>query len=202
YFSTKTHGSGIGLATCYSILKRHKGVILVNSERGKGSEFIVLLPAAEPLNHSQAAQISKEMLPAFEEMQPAKNIGVKKKILIVDDEAMILNILKSMLKNLGYDSTGVNSTEDGLVLYQEAKQKGQPFNVIVLDATIPGGIGGEAALRRFLEFDPEACVIICSGYTNHKVMTDFESIGFKGRLEKPFQIAELGSILKTVLPAA
>ncbi|MEO8205026.1 MAG: ATP-binding protein [Chthoniobacterales bacterium] len=201
YFSTKTYGSGIGLSTCYSILKRHQGVILVNSEPGKGSEFIVLLPAASPTSHAKTAQKSVETAPIVPSAQPSKNVGRKKKILIVDDEAMILNILKSMLKNLGYDPTGVNSTEDGLLVYQEAQQHGSsPFDIVVLDATIPGGIGGEAALRKFLEIDPKARVIICSGYTNNKVMTDFEALGFKGRLEKPFQISELGSVLKTVLP--
>ncbi|MEO6845971.1 MAG: ATP-binding protein [Chthoniobacterales bacterium] len=202
YFSTKTYGSGIGLSTCYSILKRHQGVIMVNSEKGKGSEFIVLLPAASPLTKLKNEKAAKEMVAAMSMPAPVEKENERKgRVLIVDDEAMILNILKSMLKNLGYNASTANSTEDALVMYKEARESNTPFNVVVLDATIPGGIGGEAALRQFLKIDPEACVIICSGYTNNKVMTDYENIGFKGRLEKPFQVAELGAVLKKVLSA-
>lgn len=186
YFSTKHKGDGLGLATSYSIIKNHRGYVAVDSELGRGASFYVYLPASS-------------------EKPPKKKSGRKTylagkgRILVMDDEEMVRDVVGDLLKILGYE---VEFASDGLELtdlYREAKDSGQPFDAVIMDLTVPGGMGGEESVRKLLEMDPEARAIVSSGYCNDPVMSNFKKYGFSGVVAKPFKIEELGEALHRVL---
>lgn len=186
YFSTKHKGDGLGLATSYSIIKNHRGYVAVDSELGRGASFYVYLPASS-------------------EKPPKKKSGRKTylagkgRILVMDDEEMVRDVVGDLLKILGYE---VEFASDGLELtdlYRKAKDSGQPFDAVIMDLTVPGGMGGEESVRKLLEMDPEARAIVSSGYCNDPVMSNFEKYGFSGVVAKPFKIEELGEALHRVL---
>jgi CheY-like chemotaxis protein len=178
YFTTKQKGSGLGLSTVYSIIKRHDGYISVESEIGLGSTFYVYLPASEK-------EICKKR---EEEKDPIYGKG---RILLMDDEEIVRNVANKMLTNLGYE---VEHIEDGVKvveLYKTAKDSGRPFDVVIMDLTIPGGMGGKEVIMKLLEIDPYVKAIVSSGYSIDPVLSEYEKFGFKGFLTKPFNIVEL-----------
>ena len=185
-FTTKAAGSGIGLATAKSVMEQHGGTIEVTSQSGSGSTFTLLVPAAEG---GVAAS-------------PAARARIKMgsgRILLVDDEEGIRMIVPRMLRELGYECVTVVEGAEGCNAYVQAKAKGQPFAAVVLDGTIPGGLGGEEALRLILQADPDARVILCSGYADGDLMKNAMDLGFKARLPKPFDIQELAEVVSDVL---
>ncbi len=184
YFTTKLKGSGLGLATSYSIVKKHGGYIGVESETGAGSIFHVYLPA------------SLQELPA-KPPQPKGPPG-KGKILVMDDEEAVRQIVGEMLKGLGYEPSFARDGVEALAIYQRAAQTGAAFNAVIMDLTIPGGMGGKETIGKMLELDPRARVIVASGYSNDPVMADFESHGFSGVIAKPYTM----DVLATTLHAA
>jgi signal transduction histidine kinase/CheY-like chemotaxis protein len=186
-FTTKSGGSGIGLATAKSILLQHGGSIEITSTVGHGTIVSVYLPAAK--NEVIAAVPS----------QPDAIVRGSGRILIIDDEEMILSVVPLMLKGLGYEGAVAKEGGEGCDIYRHAKAEGKSFAAVLLDGTIPDGLGGEAALRRLLAIDPDACVILCSGYVDHDLFGQAGQLGFKGCLAKPFGIRELGSALRNVL---
>ncbi len=186
YFTTKQKGSGLGLATCYSIIKNHDGYISVESNLGEGSKFIILLPAS---GHS-----------FVEKKEPKMAIGVGHgRILIVDDEADIREITSRILNRLGYESESASEGKDALRIYQEARESGKPFDAVIMDLTIPGGMGGKEATRKLLEYDPKAKIIVASGYSNDPVMSEYQKFGFSGFIVKPYAIEEFKILLHNVL---
>ncbi len=185
-FTTKPAGSGIGLATAKSIMEQHGGSIEVQSAAGRGCTVTLLLPATEPGVGSP----------------PAAAARIKRgsgRILLVDDEETIRKIVPRLLEKIGYECVTAWEGAEGCTAYARAQAEGRPFAAVLLDATIPGGLGGEAALRLILQADPGARVILCSGYADSDVMTKGLALGFKARLPKPFDIARLAEVLSTVL---
>jgi len=189
YFSTKESGSGLGLAIVHSVVTRHTGQIRFESNPEKGTTFTLLLPA------DKEGPCIQEVLP---EPQLTGNQD-KGRVLIMDDEPMVREVAGDMLEILGYEVAGVENGEQALESYRQALEKNTPFSCVIMDLTIPGQMGGKETVRRLLEIDPEAKVIVASGYSTDPIMAAYGSYGFKGRLVKPFQLRslqkELGQIL-------
>jgi CheY-like chemotaxis protein len=186
YFTTKQTGSGLGLATSYSIIHKHGGDIIVKSEIDKGSEFIVYIPASNK-KLSQKKSSGKEII-----------MG-KGHILVMDDEPVIRDIMNTSLKRLGYTSVCVPDGQKAINAYQSAMRDNQPFDAVILDMTIPGGMGGVETADLLKALDPNVKSIVSSGYATKDVMSVPERLGFCGVLTKPYSIQQLSDVLHTVL---
>jgi two-component system, cell cycle sensor histidine kinase and response regulator CckA len=188
YFTTKETGTGLGLAVVYSIIKNHHGHISVQSKLGVGTVFTILLPASErPL----AAQAVAETAPSSR----------TRRILVMDDEEVVRKILDRVLRKLGYAVQCVGDGEAALQAYQEAAGQAQSFDLVIMDLTIPGGVGGKEAIRRLLQFDPQAKAIVSSGYSDDPVMGQYKAYGFQAVVSKPYTMEQLKSALSQVLDA-
>jgi PAS domain S-box-containing protein len=189
YFTTKVSGNGLGLASCRSIIIRHGGHIGVTSRVGTGTTFTIHLPSiGEPVAEYQVesvAQISKD------------HIGGA--ILVMDDEEIIRDLAAAMLEELGYQVTTCGDGATAIRLCTLARESGTPFLSVIMDLTIPGGMGGKEAAKEILAIDPTACLIVSSGYSNDPIMSDFRSYGFNGAIEKPYRISELEQLLRSSL---
>ena len=182
YFTTKVTGTGLGLATSFSIVKNHGGLMSVDSERGVGTTFTIFLPAS----------------PYLEVLTDRKTANVrigKGKILIMDDEGSIRNLLSEMVELCGYTYETAKDGAEALSLFSRAKENGLPFDGVILDLTIPGGMGGKDVIRRLIQIDPNINAIVLSGYSDDPVLANFREYGFKGRVSKPFRLAELSEKL-------
>ncbi len=181
YFTTKQKGSGLGLATVYSIIKKHGGKINVDSELGKGAKFTIYLPASKSL---ETQDISK---PDFAKSKISK----KAKILVMDDEGQILETVKEMLKLAGFSVETARDGGSAIELYINAGKAGEPFDLAIIDLTVPGGMGGKDAIKELAAIDPNVKAIVFSGYSTDPIIMNYEEYGFKGRLAKPFKMQEL-----------
>lgn len=186
YFTTKQKGSGLGLAIVYSIIKKHGGYIEVETELGVGTTFKVYLPAS--LKNVFMRKGLKEKI------QTGKG-----KILVMDDEELVRKVVGEMLVFLGYEVEFAKEGIEAIELYKKAKAQGQPFDAIIMDLTIPKGMGGKETINKLLEIDPTVKAIVSSGYSTDPVMTEFTKYGFKGFIIKPFKIKELGEVLYRVI---
>ena len=188
YFSTKETGHGLGLSIAYSIIQRHDGHITVTSEQGMGTTFEFYLPASQksPVTAPRKGQ----------EKKLARGAG---KILLMDDEETIHRVISRTLNKLGYDVKSVYTGEEALGEYKTALKTEEPFAAVIMDLTIPGGLGGREAIGKLHEIDPRARVIVSSGYANDPVMADFASYGFAGKVSKPVDIEDLAGTVKKVL---
>ncbi|HEB73969.1 MAG TPA: response regulator, partial [Candidatus Desulfofervidus auxilii] len=186
YFTTKQKGSGLGLAIVYSIIKKHDGYIEVETELGVGTTFKVYLPAS--LKNVFMRKGLKEKI------QTGKG-----KILVMDDEELVRKVVGEMLVFLGYEVEFAKEGIEAIELYKKAKAQGQPFDAIIMDLTIPIGMGGKETINKLLEIDPTVKAIVSSGYSTDPVMTEFTKYGFKGFIIKPFKIKELGEVLYRVI---
>jgi len=185
YYSTKQQGSGLGLATAYSIIKRHGGHITVYSELNKGTVFNIYLPAS-----------SKNMI---EIVDKEENIHFGQgKILIMDDQEPILKMVSKMLRKMGYESTSATDGTQAINIYREAYNKGKPFDLVILDLTVPGGMGGAKTMEKLLKIDPNVKAVVSSGYSNDPIMACFEDYGFCGVVPKPFTKNQLSEILNKI----
>ena len=189
YFTTKAEGSGLGLATAYAIVTKHDGYITVTSEVGLGTTVVIYLPA------SQHALVSAQPRPLI----PLSGSG---RILVMDDEEVIRNLLRELLETLGYTVECVQDGAEAVAVYQCAQAAGQPFAMVILDYTIPGGMGGLETLHRLRAIDPQVKALISSGYANNPVMADWAYYGFRGVVAKPYTMAQLQATLHNVLSEA
>lgn len=189
YFSTKSTGRGLGLATVYSIIKRHEGYVKVESRLGKGSSFTFYLPAVDNIQQDniEEAYDSEEF-----EKRPLR-------VLLMDDEEIIRTLTTEMLTRLGNTTDTATNGEDAVEMYRQALKEESPYNLVIMDLTIPGGMGGKEAIKDLLNIDPEAKVIVSSGYADDPVMAHYRSYGFKGVVAKPYTYSELKRTIEKVL---
>ena len=186
YFTTKATGSGFGLATSYSIIKSHGGLLSAESEVGIGSTFSFVLPA-----------ISQERI--FEQpVETAVKFG-QGKILIMDDEIQIRKVLGEMVETCGYQCQTAKDGEEALRVFHQAQKAGDPFSAVILDLTIPGGLGGKDVIKQLLAVDPHVRAIVASGYSDDPVLANYQDYGFKGRVAKPFKLLDLSIVLNSVI---
>lgn len=186
YFTTKPKGSGLGLATCYSIVQRHGGFITVHSVVGSGSCFRVYLPASNR---------------AVEERPVAavtSSVVMGGRVLIMDDEEPIRDVASRMFKRLGYDVVTTCDGSEAVDRFSEASQERRPFDLVVLDLTVPAGIGGREAVSRLKELDPDVNVLVSSGYADDPVMANYSAYGFCGTLPKPFVLGDIRQALQRI----
>ncbi len=186
YFTTKADGSGLGLAATYSIIKNHDGYITVNSEEGVGTTFTVYLPAS-------GKELAKE--------KSAEDVAVAGtgRVLIMDDEEMVRRVAGEMLNKLGYAVGFARDGAEAIKMYKSAKESNQPFDVVIMDLTIAGGMGGIEAIQRLIELNPGIKAIVSSGYSDDQVMSDYRRYGFAGVLIKPYKINQLSESIRKVL---
>ncbi len=187
YFTTKEKGSGLGLTTSFSIVKKHDGLMTVESKIGSGTTFFIYLPAVE-----------LEAAPTLGKGQPLVLRG-NGRILVMDDEASIRTLVKRMLESVGYHVVTVKDGQETLKQYQEALAKGQPFDAVMLDLTVAGGMGGRETMRQLLAKHPDVKAIVSSGYANDPVMEKYRKYGFIGMVMKPYTLGELTYTLKRAL---
>jgi PAS domain S-box-containing protein len=190
YFTTKPKGTGLGLATTYSIVKNHNGLITVESELHAGSTFTVYLPAA--IHH----QLPVEPIGSA---QPITGTG---RVLIVDDEEAIRVLVDFTLSHLGYEVYQAATALEGVNIYQQKLEAGERFDAVILDLTLPGGMGGKEALKKLIEIDPTVNAIVSSGYATDATMSRYQDFGFRGVIAKPYEAAELGKIVHEVISSS
>lgn len=188
FYTTKETGTGLGLPTAYSIVKRHEGAIQIESDVNMGTTVVVYLPASsESLD-----------LPAVEAKAPSRSPG-RSRILVMDDESIVREVVEAMLKGIDYSVVVAASGEEAVQLYEEALLTAHPFDVAILDLTVPGGMGGKEAIKKLLEIDPEAQVVVSSGYSNNPVMANPTAYGFRGAISKPYRSKDLDDMLCRIL---
>jgi PAS domain S-box-containing protein len=187
YFTTKEKGSGLGLATSYSIIKNHNGIIDVRSEVDKGSTFLLYLPARP------AAKKEARAMPAI--AAP----GRTGRVLVMDDEPVIRDIACELIRALGHNAEFASQGKEAIKKYQEAQQSGRPFDIVILDLTVRGGMGGVETLQKLLEVDTRVKAVVSSGYSNDTVTAGFWKQGFKAFLKKPYNVDELENVLNRLL---
>jgi len=186
FYSTKPDGSGLGLATSFSIIKNHDGHISVESSPDCGTKFQLHIPATE----DPVAELPSD----DEEMFPGSG-----KVLVMDDEEAVRILAREMLKHLGYNVVLAANGEEVLRIYQYAMQENAPFDAVILDLTVPGGMGGSETGKKLLALDPNANILVSSGYANDPVMAFYKKYGFSGIVPKPYKVAELSKKLHDVL---
>jgi PAS domain S-box-containing protein len=185
YFTTKPTGSGLGLAISYSIIKKHGGLLHLESSSQEGSTFAFYLPAKDEYIDARKRQTTERTLPFNNQ-----------RILVMDDEAAIRELTSQLLGTLGFDVTAVPDGLEAIKLYEHALRKGENFQAVILDATVRGGMGGVDTIARLRNLDPNITAIICSGYSDEAALSQFLTFGFRAALPKPFTRRELADVLQ------
>jgi ligand-binding sensor domain-containing protein/signal transduction histidine kinase/CheY-like chemotaxis protein len=185
FFTTKPKGKGLGLSSVYSIIKRHDGFIEVDSKVGEGTTFNVFLPAS-----TKKVEIKLDQEVSLEKFEG--------KILLMDDEEMIRDFASILLTEMGFEVDLVCDGSEAIEKYKESLQKNK-YKAVILDLTVPGGVGGKEAARDILELDKDAIIFVSSGYSNDPIMSDYQSYGISGIIPKPYKTEELYYLLSKVL---
>ncbi|MBI5251196.1 MAG: PAS domain S-box protein [Desulfomonile tiedjei] len=186
YFTTKKTGSGLGLASTFFIIQNHEGSISVTSKEGVGTKFVIYLAA------SQAVLIQ----------DVPEDGGIfmgQGRILVMDDETSIRDLTSELLSMLGYEAVVAKNGTEAMELYLEAKKTMKPFDAVILDLTVPGGMGGNEFLQQLLRIDKNVKAIVSSGYSNDPIMAECEKYGFKGVIPKPYDAEDLSRVLRRVM---
>jgi PAS domain S-box-containing protein len=189
FFTTKEYGTGLGLATVYSVIRKHSGHITVESVVGQGTTFRIWLPPARTAPNGA----------------PATNGHVERlsgRVLFMDDEAPIRVMTKALLERLGLDATMACDGTEAVREYAVAHASGRPFHAVIMDLTVPGAMGGAEAMREILKIDPEARGIVSSGYSSDPVMANYRAHGFRGMVPKPYRINDFARTLRDVIDGA
>ena len=186
FYTTKQRGSGLGLTTCFTIMKNHGGHIRVHSEVDVGTRIDLFLPASDepPERGEQARKTS---------------LQGEGRILLIDDEQMIRRAAGEMLRRFGYDVTAAKDGEEAIRYYEEAAAAKRPFHAVIMDLTIRGSKGGRETAEALLTVDPDAKVIVSSGYSDDPVMSNFEDYGFCDVITKPYKLEDVGTVLRRVI---
>ncbi len=190
YFTTKALASGLGLSIGQSIIRKHGGLLHLESSSADGSTFAFYLPAVQ-VKVSPPKIVPQERRLNFD----------RQRVLVMDDDEAIRELTAQLLGTLGYDVTSVPDGVEAVRTYERALHAGERFQAVILDATVRGGLGGVATIERLRQIDPEVSAIICSGYSDEAALTEFLSYGFRAALPKPFTRTELGDVLQRVIAA-
>jgi two-component system cell cycle sensor histidine kinase/response regulator CckA len=174
------------LTVVYAVIDKHKGRITVDSGLGSGTKFSIYLPGIPGMKREPEA--AKRLM---------RSGGGK--ILVMDDEDFIHEVMSDMLKLMGHTATLVKSGEDAIRAYTEALQSGRAFDAVILDLTVPGGMGGKEAIKALLEIDSNVKAIVSSGYSNDPVMSNYSRYGFRNALKKPYRMGEMSEALDSIL---
>ncbi|MHA1730780.1 MAG: PAS domain S-box protein [Promethearchaeota archaeon] len=185
YFTTKEEGTGLGLATSYSIVKRHGGHISFDSVEGEGTTFHVYLPISSEEVHQSSRR------PDLREFAG--------KALVMDDEPTVQRVLSRLLSKLGFEADMARDGMEAIALYDKKLAEGDPYAVVIMDLTIPGGMGGKEAVKHLVALDPNVKAIVSSGYSNDPIMSSYKEFGFAGVLTKPYTVRQLQKTLGKVL---
>jgi PAS domain S-box-containing protein len=187
YFTTKADGHGLGLATVYSIVRKHEGGIRVISGETSGTTFMVFLPSTD--DPVQKSIISRE----------TSNIVHEGKVLVLDDDIQVRETASMILKRIGYEVDIIDSCDAAVGMFKSSKDSDQTYKFVILDITIPGDHGGLYVLEKIREIDPSSIAIVSSGYSNDPIMADFNSYGFNGIIVKPYTIEMVKEAIESVL---
>ncbi len=190
YFTTKQKGSGLGLAITHSIIAQHNGTIRVDSNLNKGTIFTIHLPAAEEKEDTGPHEIS--------ETSPVPPVS-SARILVMDDEDVVRDVIGAMLKRMGYEVAFAADGQEAVIKYRASYENGKSYDLVITDLTIPGGMGGLEAGQKILKTDPQAKIIVSSGYATDPVMANYKEYGFKGIVVKPYSFADLQKVIRQVL---
>lgn len=186
YFTTKKMGSGLGLSTSFSIVRSHEGYVTVESHLGVGTSFSIYLPA------------SSAGAPTAQERARLVMQG-RGRVLVIDDEPVIRAVAVEMLMQCGYDASEASDGAQALQMYRQAMEQNQPFAAVIMDLTIPGGMGGLEALDHLLDVDPHVKAVVSSGYANDPVMAEYRRYGFFGMVSKPYTLVEFSQTVYRVV---
>jgi PAS domain S-box-containing protein len=186
YFTSKQRGSGLGLTTAYSVVRRHGGTISVFSELGKGTTFVVYLPAATA--EAPESDVAQQ-----------DHLAGHGRVLVMDDDGLIRDTAAAMLGHFGYDVAVAEDGEAAVELYRRGLADGEPFDVVILDLTVPGGVGGTEALQQLKQIDPDVRAIVSSGYSTDPALAHHQEAGFAGVVAKPYEVEELAQVVRGVL---
>ena len=187
YFTTKEEGSGLGLAISHAIINKHDGSISVQSKQGEGTTFTIHLPVStseqQPEENGNAMETTRR----------------KARVIIMDDEDMIREITGAMLAMLGHEAFEIKDGQEAVAFYKKELAAGRPIDLLIMDLTIPGGMGGKEAAQEIHAINPAAKMVVASGYSNDPVMAHYQEYGFAATINKPFQINDLISVLNQTL---
>ncbi len=193
YFTTKQTGNGLGLATVYSIIDKHNGYIDLKSTENEGTVFTLYLPKAI-IKNPKKESTSQELV-----IETNSNFSKSKRILIMDDELLVQKVAEEMFKGLNFKVDLTKNGEEALEKFKESIINGKQYDIVLLDLTIPGGMGGEKTISKILELDPEVYAIATSGYSSDPVMANYKQYGFKEILKKPYSIEEVKKLVDNFL---
>jgi two-component system, cell cycle sensor histidine kinase and response regulator CckA len=186
YYTTKEGGTGLGLTTAYSVIKKHGGFLRCESVVGAGTVFHIYLPACAGPSSVEKARSTP----------PPKGAG---RVLVMDDDGAVRRVIERLLRQAGYETTGTATGSEAVNAYVAARQAGDPFVAVIMDLVVPGGDGGKETMPRLLAADPDARAIVVSGYSDDPVLANHREYGFRGMLAKPFRPDELFRVLAEVI---
>jgi CheY-like chemotaxis protein len=190
YFTTKQKGSGLGLAITHSIVSKHNGRINVDSQLDQGTTFIISFPAAVETTD----MITEKKLVAINS-KPITSAS----ILVLEDEETVRDVTAAMLERAGFEVSFAMEGQEAINKYRKFFERGTPFDVVITDLTIPGGMGGMEAAKKILRIDSNAKIIISSGYATDPAMANYKRYGFKGVVTKPYRFKTLHNIIHQIL---
>ena len=189
YFSTKDKGAqkgmGLGLATAYAIVEKHGGHIAIDSSKGKGTAVNIYLPVEKPETKVETTTEAKAVAPSKSQ-----------RVLVMDDEKMLRKLAQQMLTRLGYDAVTARDGFEAIEIIRQQKESGNPLDIVILDLTIKGGMGGEQTVRELLKIDPNIKTVVSSGYYDDPVISQFKKYGFMESISKPYEMKSLKEILE------